>query len=59
VFIDLMESAEHRAEIVRSDGDHRGETDGGGHRVSSSDPIPKLEHVFPLNAELCDQLSVR
>ena len=49
-----MEAAEHRAEIIRADGQHRGKADRGIHRIAPADPIPELEHIGGINAELGD-----
>jgi hypothetical protein len=45
VFIHLMKSIEHGAEVLRADCEHGREADGGIHRVAPADPIPKLKHV--------------
>ena len=51
MFVHLVKAVEHRAEIVRSDGQHRRKPDGRIHRVTSADPVPEAEHVRRINAE--------
>ena len=58
VLIHRMESGEHFAEVVRAEGDHVGEADGGIHRIAAPYPIPEAEHVGGVDAELGDLLGV-
>src|SRR6516164_4546026 len=51
VLIDLVKTTEHRAEVFRTDSDHRRETDRRIHRVATDDPIPEREHVGGVDAE--------
>ena len=51
MFVHLVEAIEHRAEIIRPDGEHRRKADGRVHRVTSADPIPEPEHVGRIDAE--------
>ena len=41
-----------RAEVVRSDGEHRRKADRRVHGVASADPVPEPEHVGRIDAEL-------
>src|SRR6266850_2519034 len=52
VFVHLVEAIEHGAEIIRADGNHGGKTDGRTHGVTAADPIPELEHIGSIDAEL-------
>ncbi len=54
VLVHLVEAAEHGAEIVGTDGQHGGESDGGVHGIAAADPVPKLKHVGGIDAELFD-----
>ena len=47
-----MEAAQHAAEIVRADRDHGGEADRRVHRVAAAYPVPELEHIGGVDAEL-------
>ena len=58
VLVHLVEAGEHRAEIVRADGEHRRKPDRRVHRVAAADPIPEAEHVGGVDAELRDLLRV-
>ena len=53
-----VEAGEHGAEVVRADGEHGGEADGGVHGVAAADPVPEAEHVCRVDAELRDFLRV-
>ena len=44
--------------LVRADGEHGGEPDGGVHRVAAADPVPEAEHVRGVDAELRDLLGI-
>ena len=59
VLVHLMEAVEHRAEILRADGEHRREADGRIHRIAAADPIPEPEHVGGVDAELRHLLRIR
>src|SRR5437867_9649437 len=52
MLIHLVEPVQHGAEMVRPDGDHRRKADRRIHRVTAADPIPELEHLGGINAEL-------
>ena len=58
VLVHRMESGEHFAEVVRAEGDHVGEADGGIHRIAAPYPIPEAEHVGGVDAKLGDLLGV-
>ena len=58
VLVHRMESGEHFAEVVRAEGDHVGEADGGIHRIAAPYPIPEAEHVGGVDAELGDLLGI-
>ena len=47
-----VEAGEHLAEIVRPDGDHQRQADGRVVRIAAADPVPELEHVGRVDAEL-------
>ena len=51
MFVHLVKSVEHRAEMFWPDRQHRRKADGRIHRVASPDPVPKAEHVRRINAE--------
>ena len=59
VLVHLMEAVQHGPEVVRADGQHGGEADGRVQGVASADPVPELEHVGGIDAELRHSLSVR
>src|SRR5258708_8526609 len=54
VLVHPVETKQHGLKIVRADGDHGGEADGGGHRIAAPDPVPKLEHVRGIDTKLRD-----
>ncbi len=54
MLVHLVEAAEHRAEIIRADGQHGGKADRGIHRIAPADPIPEFEHVGGIDTELGD-----
>ena len=58
VLVHRMKSGEHFAEVVRTEGDHVGEADGGIHRIAAPYPIPEAEHVGGVDAELGDLLGI-
>ena len=58
MLVHLMEAAQHGAEIVRADGQHRRKADGRIHGIAAADPIPEAEHVGGVDAELRDLLGV-
>ena len=53
-----VEAGEHVAEVVGADGDHQREADGGVERVAAAHPVPELEHVGGVDAELPRPLRV-
>src|SRR6185436_14891921 len=59
VFVDLLESIQHFAEMIGPDRNHRRKTDCRVHRVSSSNPVPELKHVAGIDTELRHFLLVR
>ena len=59
VLVHLVEAVEHGAEILRADGEHGREADSGIHRVAPADPVPKLEHVGGIDAELRHLFRIR
>ena len=58
MLVHLVETAEHGAEMLGADGEHRGETDRRIHRVAPAHPIPKFKHVGGVDAELRHFLGV-
>ena len=44
--------SKHRAKVLRADGQHRGEADRRVHGIAPADPVPELEHVRGIDAEL-------
>ena len=52
MLVHRVKSIQHRAEVLRADGQHRGKADGRIHRVTPADPVPESEHVGGVNAEL-------
>src|SRR5262245_39163918 len=59
VFVHLMEAIKHGSEVVRPNGNHRGEAYGGIHGVTAADPVPELEHVGGIDTEPRHFLRVR
>ena len=58
VLVQGMEASEHLVELVRPEGDHRGQPDGGVHRVAPADPVPESEHVRRVDSEFRHPLRV-
>ena len=58
MLVDLMEAAEHRAEIFRPDRQHGRKADRRIHGIAAADPIPEAEHVGGVDAEFRDFLGV-
>ena len=54
MLVHLVEAVEHRAEVLRSDGQHRREADRRVHGIAPADPVPEPEHVGGVDAELGD-----
>ena len=52
MFVHGVEAGEHVAKIVGPDGQHQRQPDGRVDRVAAADPVPKLEHVGRVDAEL-------
>src|ERR1700716_581495 len=52
VLIHLVKAVEHRLEIFRAEGEYRREANRRVHGITSSNPVPKLEHVGCIDAEL-------
>src|SRR6266446_689360 len=52
VLVHLMEPAQHSAEVIWADRQHRRQADGRIHGVAPANPIPELEHVGRIDAEL-------
>ena len=51
MFVHFVKPREHRAIMLRPDGQHRRKADGRIHRVAPADPVPEAEHVGRINAE--------
>ena len=51
MFVHRMKTGQHRAEILRADGNHRRKANRRIHRIPAADPIPKPKHIFRINAE--------
>jgi hypothetical protein len=49
-----VKAGEQRTEVLRTDGEHRRQADRRVHRVAPPDPVPELEHVHGVDAELGD-----
>ena len=58
VLVDRVEALQHRAEMIRADGQHGRKPDRRIHRVAAADPVPELEHVGGVDAELRDFFGV-
>ena len=56
MLVHLVKAGEHRAEILRPDGDHRRQADRRVHRVAAADPVPEPKHVGRVDAERRDLL---
>ena len=52
MLVHLVETVEHRPEIFGANGDHRRKANRRVHGVAPADPIPKLEHICGVDAEL-------
>ena len=52
MLVHLVEAVEHGAEILRSDGNHRRKPYSRVHRITAADPVPELEHIRGVDAEL-------
>src|SRR5215510_1098838 len=52
VLVHLVKTVEHGGEMLRADGQHSRQANGGGHGVAPTDPVPELEHVGGINPEL-------
>src|SRR5262245_52023166 len=59
MFVHLMETTEHGAKVIRTDGKHRREPDCRIHGIAPADPIPEPEHVGGIDTELRYSLGVR
>ena len=59
MLIHFTEAFEQFTKAGRSDRQHGRESDGGIHRVSSTDPIPEPEHVGRIDPERRDFVSIR
>src|SRR5215831_9965583 len=44
MFVHLMETIQHGAEVIRTDGKHGRKPDGRIHGITPADPIPEAEH---------------
>src|SRR4030095_735375 len=51
VLVHGVETSEHGAKVVWTDGEQRRQADGWVHRVAATDPIPEPEHVCRVDAE--------
>ncbi len=58
VLVDQVEAVQHLAELLRADRDHQREADRGVVRVAAADPVPELEHVGHVDAEVRHALGV-
>jgi hypothetical protein len=58
VLVHLVGSGKELLKVLVADGEGDRETDGGPEGVSSTDPVPELEHVVGGDAELGDGGSV-
>ena len=47
-----VEAGQHLEEAFGADGDHRRQADRRVHRIAAADPVPELEHVARVDAEL-------
>jgi hypothetical protein len=52
VLVHLVKSVQQSAEAIRADGEHRREADRRVHGIAPADPVPELEHVGRVDAEL-------
>ena len=58
VLVHFVSSEEEFVEVLGTDEEHDGETDSGPEGVTSTDPIPELEHVVRVDSERSDGLGV-
>lgn len=58
VIVHVVATGKKLVEIIIADVDGNGQTDSRPERVTTSDPVPELKHVFRVNAEIGDLLCV-
>src|SRR5262249_51635416 len=58
VLVHLMETVEHRPEVVGANGQHRRQSNRRVHRISAAHPVPETEHVGCIDAKLGNFRSV-
>ncbi len=58
MFIHRVKACEHRSEMIGTNGDHGRKPDGRIHGVPPTYPVPELEHVSAVDAELHDLGSI-
>ena len=58
VLVDRAEAGQEFVEVLRADGRHQREPDGGVDAVTTADPIPESEHVGGVDAEGLDLVGV-
>ncbi len=54
MLVHLVCAGQQRFEIVHANGDGDGQADGRPQRIATANPIPELEHVLRVDAELDD-----
>src|SRR5262249_51454029 len=52
MFVHLMETIQHGAEIIRADRNHCRRPNARTQRIAPADPVPEPEHIGCINAEL-------
>ena len=58
MLVHLVSSEQHVLEVVGTDREHDGKSNRGPERVSSTDPVPELEHVGGIDSESGDGGSI-
>ena len=58
VFIHRVRAGEQLNEVVEAHGQDDGQTDRRPQGVAAADPVPELEHIRGINAELADRFTV-
>lgn len=58
MLIHFMTTTKEIFKVLVANGDSNGKTDSRPERVTTTNPIPELEHVLSINTKLGDQFSV-
>jgi hypothetical protein len=58
MLIHFITTTQEFFKVVETDSDSNGKTDSRPERVTTTDPIPELEHVLGIDTEFSDLFSV-